>query len=125
PGTLLPLHPHSSPTRRSSDLPVLASRSCPEFCTYCPHRILSSYRVRSVASIVSELAWLCAKQPNPYIIFRDPLFSEGRDRCLELADAIRSMGLQLRFECETRLDKLDTDVLDRLYEAGLRAITFG
>jgi hypothetical protein len=38
--------------------PVSASRSCPEFCTYCPHRILASYRVRSVQSIADELEYL-------------------------------------------------------------------
>jgi len=105
--------------------PVLASRSCPEFCTYCPHRILSSYRVRSVGSIIHELAWLTARRANPYVIFRDPLFSQDRDRCITLAREIRRLGLQLRFECQTRLDCLDTEVIDELHAAGLRAITFG
>src|SRR3954447_3544439 len=39
-------------------LPVVASRSCPEFCTYCPHRILASYRSRSVGNILDELSQL-------------------------------------------------------------------
>src|SRR5262245_46845663 len=39
-------------------LPVLASRSCPEFCTYCPHRIQTSYRSRSVANVIDELSYL-------------------------------------------------------------------
>ena len=46
PGSVRPLH---------GGFPLLASRSCPEFCTYCPHRILSTYRVRSVRSIADEL----------------------------------------------------------------------
>ena len=41
--------------------PLLASRGCPEFCTYCPHRILAGYRARSVANIIDE------------DFFRDPL----------------------------------------------------
>ena len=28
----------------SGGFPVLASRGCPEFCTYCPHRILAGHR---------------------------------------------------------------------------------
>ena len=32
--------------------PVLASRGCPEFCTYCPHRILADHRARSIANII-------------------------------------------------------------------------
>jgi radical SAM superfamily enzyme YgiQ (UPF0313 family) len=105
--------------------PVLASRGCPEFCTYCPHRILAGHRERSVDSIASELDALCAQHRNPYVIFRDPLFTQDRDRCLALADAILSRGLALRFECETRLDRLDETLLVALHRAGLRAMSFG
>ncbi|MBI4262900.1 MAG: radical SAM protein [Acidobacteria bacterium] len=105
--------------------PILASRSCPEFCTYCPIRILASYRTRSIQSIVDELEQLCDRYERPHVIFRDPLFSQDRDRCLALSDQIVSRGLRLTFECETRLDRLDEPLIDRLYAAGLRTICFG
>ena len=106
-------------------IPLLASRGCPEFCTYCPHRILAGHRMRSVQSIVDELTYLCDRFEQPYVIFRDPLFTQDRDRVVALARAIRAKGLKLRFECETRLDRLDAALLDELYLAGLRAISFG
>jgi anaerobic magnesium-protoporphyrin IX monomethyl ester cyclase len=105
--------------------PLLASRGCPEFCTYCPHRILAGYRVRSIANIADELERLCDRRKRPYIIFRDPLFSEQRDRCLALCDEILARGLTLTFEAETRLDRLDAELIDRLYAAGFRAMSFG
>ena len=105
--------------------PLQASRGCPEFCTYCPHRILSGYRARSVESVGLELEQLCRRYPQPFVIFRDPLFTESRDRMLALGDEIRGRGLDLRFECETRLDRLDPGLLDRLHRAGLSAISFG
>jgi len=105
--------------------PLLASRGCPEFCTYCPHRILAGYRARSVTNIVDELERLCKAHPRPYVIFRDPLFSEQRDRCVELCDQITARGLTLTFEAETRLDRLDVELLDRLHAAGFRAMSFG
>jgi anaerobic magnesium-protoporphyrin IX monomethyl ester cyclase len=105
--------------------PLLASRGCPEFCTYCPHRILAGYRARSIANIVDEIERLCDQHPRPYVIFRDPLFSEQRDRCIELCDAIEARGLNFTFEAETRLDRLDVELLDRLYVAGFRAMSFG
>jgi anaerobic magnesium-protoporphyrin IX monomethyl ester cyclase len=105
--------------------PVLASRGCPEFCTYCPHRILEAHRMRSVDNIVNELEYLCAMTSCPYVLFRDPLFSQDRNRCLALAGAILARGLRLTFECETRLDRLDPELLDALHRAGLRAISFG
>ena len=75
--------------------PLLASRGCPEFCTYCPHRILAGYRARSIANIVDELERLCDQYPRPYVIFRDPLFTQDRERCLELCEEIQSRGLVL------------------------------
>jgi radical SAM superfamily enzyme YgiQ (UPF0313 family) len=105
--------------------PLLASRGCPEFCTYCPHRILAGYRARSIANIADEMERLCDQHPHPYVIFRDPLFSEQRERCLELCDEIQARGLSLTFEAETRLDRLDVELLDKLYAAGFRAMSFG
>jgi anaerobic magnesium-protoporphyrin IX monomethyl ester cyclase len=105
--------------------PLLASRGCPEFCTYCPHRILAGYRMRSIANIVDEMERLCDQVSRPYVIFRDPLFTEQRDRVIELCDEIKRRGLTLTFEAETRLDRLDVELLDKLHEAGFRAMSFG
>ncbi len=105
--------------------PLLASRGCPEFCTYCPHRILAGYRARSISNIVDEIERLCDQVRRPYIIFRDPLFTEQRERCLELCDEIKARDLQITFEAETRLDRLDIQLLDTLSDAGFRAMSFG
>jgi radical SAM superfamily enzyme YgiQ (UPF0313 family) len=106
-------------------LPVLASRSCPEFCTYCPHRIQSKWRARSVGNILDELSYLQDTRGSLHIVFRDPLFSQERDRVLELCDGIRSRELRHTFECETRLDRLDVALLATMHKAGLRAMSFG
>jgi radical SAM superfamily enzyme YgiQ (UPF0313 family) len=106
-------------------LPVLASRSCPEFCTYCPHRIQSTYRFRSVGNILDELSYLEDARGPLHIVFRDPLFSQQRDRVLELCDGICVRQLSHTFECETRLDRLDGELLRVMHAAGLRAMSFG
>jgi radical SAM superfamily enzyme YgiQ (UPF0313 family) len=105
--------------------PVLSSRGCPEFCTYCPHRILAGYRARSVKNIVDELEMLCRWYGRPHLIFRDPLFSQERTRVLGFCEEVLSRGLHVRFEIETRLDRLDTTLLDIAYAAGLRVISYG
>jgi len=105
--------------------PLLASRGCPEFCTYCPHRILAGYRARSIQNIVDEIERLCDQVPRPYVIFRDPLFTEQRERVVALCEEIHRRDLTLTFEAETRLDRLDVELLDILYRAGFRAMSFG
>ncbi|MEK7405785.1 MAG: radical SAM protein [Acidobacteriota bacterium] len=105
--------------------PLLASRGCPEFCTYCPHRILARYRTRSVANVIEELAQLCDYFPRPCVVFRDPLFTQHRDRILGICDELLARRLRLTFECETRLDGLDVPLLEKMHAAGLRAVNFG
>jgi radical SAM superfamily enzyme YgiQ (UPF0313 family) len=105
--------------------PLLASRGCREHCTYCPHRILAGYRTRSVGNVVDEIERLTELTRHPHVLFRDPLFSERRDRTLALCDEIHARGLTISFECETRLDRLDFELLARLRGVGLRAINFG
>jgi radical SAM superfamily enzyme YgiQ (UPF0313 family) len=81
--------------------------------------------MRSIMNIVDEMERLCTRVSRPYVIFRDPLFTEQRERVVELCDEIKRRGLNLTFEAETRLDRLDVDLLDRLYSAGFRAMSFG
>jgi radical SAM superfamily enzyme YgiQ (UPF0313 family) len=105
--------------------PVLSSRSCPEHCTYCPHRITAPYRARSAENVVAEIEQICKKYGQVYLIFRDPLFTEERDRAISIAEGILSKKLDVKFECETRLDDLDKPLIDLLHRAGLNTITFG
>ncbi len=105
--------------------PMLSSRSCPEHCTYCPHRITASFRQRTVASVIAEMSELCRQHARPHIKLRDPLFTLDRDRCFEISEEIIARGLQLTFECETRMDDLDEKLVRAMHAAGLREISFG
>jgi len=111
------------PSRHS--FPILSSRSCPEFCTYCPHRITAPYRSRSAENVVAEIEHIYKRYGETYLIFRDPLFSEERERAIGIAEGILRKNIKVRFECETRLDDLDTDLLGLLHRAGLDTVTFG
>ena len=106
-------------------VPMLTSRSCPEHCTYCPHRITASFRARSVASVVAEMEELVKLYKRVHIKIRDPLFTLDRERCMAIAEEILARGLRLSFECETRMDDLDEELIRKLHAAGLREISFG
>jgi anaerobic magnesium-protoporphyrin IX monomethyl ester cyclase len=106
-------------------VPVLTSRSCPEHCTYCPHRITAAFRARSVENVVAELEELQRLYKNVHVKIRDPLFTLDRERCMAIAEGIRARRLRLSFECETRMDDLDEELIRALHAAGLREIAFG
>jgi len=104
---------------------MLTSRSCPEHCTYCPHRITANFRARSPENVLAELTELCRLYREPHVVIRDPLFTLDRERCFRIAEGIQTRGLRLSFECETRMDDLDEELIRALHAAGLREIGFG
>ncbi len=106
-------------------IPMFTSRSCPEHCTYCPHRITANFRQRTVENVIAEMEELCRLHKNVHIVIRDPLFTLDRDRCFRIAERIRARGLKLSFECETRMDDLDEELIRAMHAAGLREISFG
>ena len=106
-------------------VPMLTSRSCPEHCTYCPHRITASFRARSVENVIAEMEELAARYHEVHIVIRDPLFTLDRERCFRIAEEIRRLKLTLSFECETRMDDLDEELIRAMHAAGLREISFG
>jgi len=106
-------------------VPMLTSRSCPEKCTYCPHRITATFRARSDENVLEELAELCQLYERLHVVIRDPLYTLDRDRCLRIAQGIRARGLHLTYECETRMDDLDEQLIREMHASGLRAINFG
>ena len=106
--------------------PLLASRGCPEFCTYCPHRILAGYRARSIANIVDEIERLL--RPAPAAV-RDLPRSAVHRAARALPRAVRSdqaRGLTAHFEAETRLDRLGRRAAQQAVRRRvLRAMSFG
>jgi len=106
-------------------LPMLTSRSCPEHCTYCPHRITADFRARSVANVIAEMQELCKIYKRPHIVIRDPLYTLDRERCFRIAEQIRALDLDVTYECETRMDDLDEELIRSMHASGLREISFG
>lgn len=106
-------------------LPMLTSRSCPEHCTYCPHRITASFRQRTVENVVDEMEELTRRYKSLHVKIRDPLFTLDRERCFHIAEEIQARGIKLTFECETRMDDLDEKLIRAMHAAGLREISFG
>jgi hypothetical protein len=91
-------------TRPIGGFPVMASRSCPEFCTYCPHRILTKYRGRTVENVADERPTSVSATTGPsssFAIHCSRRTGSGSSPCA--ARSAPAAGLE--FECETRLDR--------------------
>jgi anaerobic magnesium-protoporphyrin IX monomethyl ester cyclase len=68
---------------------------------------------------------LCGRYKGVHVVIRDPLYTLDRDRCFQIAAEIRARGLELSYECETRMDDLDEELIRAMHASGLREISFG
>lgn len=107
-------------------IPVLSSRGCAFSCLYCPYKAYYGHlRKRSVNSVINELKYLKEKYKINSVQFRDPLFTAERNRALEIAEKIISSGMKFEWGCETHVNCLDEDLIDKLYESGMRSVNLG
>jgi anaerobic magnesium-protoporphyrin IX monomethyl ester cyclase len=111
------------------DVPLVTSRGCPFACTFCSvaTSIGRRFRVRSPESIMEEIYWWHDKGYRRYAIWDDN-FTMIRTRVLDLCDLIEKSGLtDLYFSIPNgvRADRIDKELLQRMWEIGFRQLSFG
>lgn len=103
---------------------VITSRGCPHRCVYCGLPNLGGFKARSVEDIISELRQL-KEIGVKYINFLDDCFSLKKARTMDLCEVMIKEGLNLTWQCETRVDTVDDELLDAMSKAGCFDIRFG
>lgn len=102
------------------------SRGCSTGCTYCPHFAFYGKEVdsRSVQKVIDDIKEL-KKLGIRDIEFKDQFFTIKRDIVIELCKQIISNNLDIKWRCQTRLEALDSELIDIMVESGLEIIFFG
>lgn len=106
---------------------VFASRGCSYRCYYCPYPMGFGEKIvhRGAMSVVDEIESLQKTWGVQAILFRDQVFSENREKVMQLCDKILRRKLKFRWLVETRLDKVDEEMLIKMREAGCVRLQFG
>ncbi|MGQ9516737.1 MAG: B12-binding domain-containing radical SAM protein [Anaerolineae bacterium] len=109
-----------TPWRRYGFLSVLSSRGCDRSCVYCPYVVGwgRTFRAAEPARVVEELRWLKERFGPARVMFRDPVFARSRDRVVGICEAIRREHLNVAWECESRPEHLDPELLSLMGRAG-------
>ena len=105
-------------------IPVLSGRGCIFACNFC-YRMDKGFRPRSSQSIIEEIKYLKEKYNIKYVAFSDELLMSSRERTLELCQAFIDAELNVKWDCNGRLNFADIDVLEKMKEAGCVFINYG
>jgi anaerobic magnesium-protoporphyrin IX monomethyl ester cyclase len=103
---------------------MLSARGCPFKCNFC-YRMDKGIRLRSAESIVEEIKILKERYNAKYIDFYDELLMSSPERTKNLCKAFIDAKLDIKWDCNGRLNFAKPDVLKMMKDAGCVFINYG
>ena len=104
----------------------ITARGCPYRCRWCSHEVFGkTHRRRKPVSVVDELEWLINRYRPDMAWVADDVFTIHPGWLSGYAAEMRRRSLKLPFECISRADRLNAQVIDHLAELGCFRIWIG
>ncbi len=104
----------------------ITARGCPYKCRWCSHQVFGlTHRRRSPSLVVDELEWLLEQYSPDMAWVADDVFTIHHGWIRNYATEMRRRGLRIPFECISRADRLNAEMLDLLAELGCFRIWIG
>ncbi len=106
---------------------ILSSRGCPSACTFCSSPAFWSRKVRfrSPISMVDEIVFIRDRYGLIYFSIRDDTFTVDRSRTIEFCRLLIEARLGILWNCQSRVNVLDHELLVWMKRAGCECIQLG
>jgi radical SAM superfamily enzyme YgiQ (UPF0313 family) len=105
---------------------LITARGCPYRCRWCSHEVFGkTHRRRKPASVVDELEWLLKRYQPDMAWLADDVFTIHHGWLFQYAAEMKRRGLKIPFECISRADRLNAQVIDTLAELGCFRVWIG
>jgi radical SAM superfamily enzyme YgiQ (UPF0313 family) len=105
-------------------MPLLSGRGCTFECNFC-YRMDKGYRPRSNESIIEEIKMLKSDYGITYIAFADELLMSSKERTVSLCNDFIKHNIDVKWDCNGRLNYAKKDVLNLMKKAGCVFINYG
>lgn len=104
---------------------IMTTRGCPFDCDFCSRAVFENqFRARSSRNVVDELEEIVSLGYD-WVFFSDDCFTLIPSRVLEICHEIRNRGLNLKWECLSRVDNFDLEIAQAMKKAGCERVFFG
>ncbi|MBU4013909.1 MAG: radical SAM protein [Proteobacteria bacterium] len=104
------------------------SRGCPYPCSYyCAYPLVQGkkWRSRSPEHVLREIEDIVNNYQIKKILFRDATFTLNKKRTHKICDLIIQKNLKIEWWCETRVDCLDSKLMQKMRQAGCQGMNIG
>jgi radical SAM superfamily enzyme YgiQ (UPF0313 family) len=104
----------------------ITARGCPFRCNWCSHQVYGqSHRRRDPVLVVDEVEWLLGRYSPDIVWVSDDVFTINHAWIRSYASEMKRRSLHIPFECISRADRLNAEMLDILAELGCFRIWIG
>ena len=105
---------------------LITARGCPYHCRWCSHEVFGkTHRRRKPASVAQELEWLIQRYQPEMAWMADDVFTIHHGWLFQYAAELNRRSLKLPFECISRADRLNLQVVETLAEMGCFRVWIG
>lgn len=103
---------------------MYTSKGCPFSCIYCTVAN-TKWKARSAESVLGELRYLKQNYGIKTVTFFDEAFTIDRKRAQKISQALIDENLNIKWYCNSRVDFIDKELLEKMKCAGCRAVCMG
>ena len=105
---------------------LITARGCPFHCAWCSSEVFGhSHRQRSPGNVVDEMLMLKQKYSPDIMWISDDVLTINRKWSLQFFDEVKRRGAAHPYECLSRVDLVDREILRGLKESGCFRIWYG
>ncbi len=102
-----------------SSISVIQARGCPYTCTWCSHSVYgNTHRRRTPQDAADEVLWIKERYNPDLIWYADDVFTINFRWFFQYAEELKKRGVRIPFECISRADRLNEEVVKTLAETG-------
>ncbi len=102
-----------------SSISVIHARGCPYTCKWCSHSVYgNTHRRRTPEDAADELLWIKERYNPDLIWYADDVFAINHRWLFQYAEALKTRGVRIPFECISRADRLNEEVVKTLADMG-------
>ena len=102
---------------------ILFSRGCPFACSYCDKSQGKTIRFRSPENVVEEIQQVIKTWGIRRVLFYDDTLTLDKKRSMQLFE--RLSPLKINWECNSRVNTIDEEMLQAMKRAGCDKIKYG
>jgi radical SAM superfamily enzyme YgiQ (UPF0313 family) len=115
------------PTQKRPFINIMLSRGCPNQCTFCDTWYLCGRKLRAFSPqrVINELKYLRENFGITNILFFDDTLTMNQQWINEILDLMIKEKLDITWNCLTRVDCVNSNLLKKMKKTGCEMIAYG